>query len=60
MQKLLKELIRNEIVHLKMLDCKAFSFLKETNAFKRSEKMKFKVFIEYLIKYDFIKEKRRK
>jgi hypothetical protein len=54
MQKLLKELIRNEIVHFKMFDCKAFSFLKKTNAFKKNEKMKSRAFIEYLIKYDFI------
>jgi hypothetical protein len=54
MQKLLKESIRNEIAHLKMFGCKAFSFLKETDAFKRSEKMKSRAFIEYLIKYDFI------
>ncbi len=54
MQKLLKESIRNEIAHFKMFDCKAFSLLKETNALKRSEKMKSRIFIEYLIKYDFI------
>ncbi len=54
MQKLLKELIRNEITHLKVFDCKAFSFLKETDALKRSEKMKSRAFIEYLIEYDFI------
>jgi hypothetical protein len=54
MQKLLKELIRNEIVHFKMFDCKTFSFLKKTNAFKKSEKIKSWAFIEYLIKYDFI------
>jgi hypothetical protein len=54
MQKLLKESIRNEIAHLKMFDCKAFSFFKETNAFTKSEKMKSRAFIEYLIKYDFI------
>jgi hypothetical protein len=54
MQKLLKESIRNEIVHFKMLDCETFSLLKETNAFKRSEKMKSWTFFEYLIKYDFI------
>jgi hypothetical protein len=33
MQKLLKKLIRNEIVHLKMFDCKTFSLLKKINAF---------------------------
>ncbi len=54
MQKLLKELIRNEIAHFKMFNCKTFSFLKETNAFKKNEKMKSRAFIEYLIKYDFI------
>ncbi len=54
MQKLLKESIRNEIAYLKVFDCKAFSLLKKTNALKRSEKMKSRAFIEYLIKYDFI------
>jgi hypothetical protein len=37
-----------------MFDCKAFSFLKETDALKKNEKMKSRAFIEYLIKYDFI------
>ncbi len=54
MQKLLKESFRKKIIHLKMFDCKAFSLFKETDAFKRSEKMKSRAFIEYLIKYDFI------
>jgi hypothetical protein len=54
MQKLLKELIRNEIAHFKMFDCKTFSFLKKANAFKKNEKMKSRAFIKYLIKYDFI------
>ncbi len=54
MQKLLKESIRNEIAHLKLFDCKAFSLLKKANALKRSEKMKSRAFIEYLIEYDFI------
>ncbi len=54
MQKLLKESIRNEIAHLKMFDCKTFSLLKEADALKRSEKMKSRAFIEYLIEYDFI------
>ncbi len=54
MQKLLKKSFRNEIAHLKMFDCKAFSLLKEINALKRSKKMKSQAFIEYLIKYDFI------
>jgi hypothetical protein len=54
MQKLLKESIRNEIAHFKMFDCKTFSLLKEADALKKNEKMKFRTFIEYLIKYDFI------
>jgi hypothetical protein len=54
MQKLLKELIKNEIAHLKMFDCKAFSLLKEADALKKNEKMKSRTFIEYLIEYDFI------
>ncbi len=54
MQKLLKESIRNEIAHLKMFDCKAFSLFKETDALKKNEKMKSRAFIEYLIEYDFI------
>jgi hypothetical protein len=54
LQKLLKELIQNEIAHLKMFDCKAFSLFKETDALKKNEKMKSRAFIEYLIKYDFI------
>jgi hypothetical protein len=54
MRKLLKESIRNKIVHLQIFDCKTFSLLKETDALKRSEKMKSRAFIEYLIEYDFI------
>jgi hypothetical protein len=54
MQKLLKKSIRNEIAHLKMFDCKAFSFVKKIDAFKKNDKMKSRAFIEYLIKYDFI------
>jgi hypothetical protein len=54
MQKLLKKSIRNEIVHFKMFDCKAFSLFTKTDALKKNEKMKSRAFIEYLIKYDFI------
>jgi hypothetical protein len=54
MQKLLKKSIRSEITHLKIYDCKAFSLLKKVNALKKSEKMKSRAFIEYLIEYDFI------
>ncbi len=54
MQKLLKKSIRNKIAHFKMFDCKAFSLLKKVDAFKKNKKMKSRVFIEYLIRYDFI------
>jgi hypothetical protein len=54
MQKLLKKSIKNEIAHLKVFDCKAFSLLKEADALKKNEKMKSRAFIEYLIEYDFI------
>jgi hypothetical protein len=54
MQKLLKKSIRSEIIHLKIYDCKTFSFLKKADAFKKNEKMKSRAFIEYLIKYNFI------
>jgi hypothetical protein len=54
MQKLLKRLIRNKIIHFKMFNCKAFSFFKKTDAFKKNKKMKSRAFIEYLIKYNFI------
>jgi hypothetical protein len=54
MQKLLKESIRNEIAYFKVCNCKAFSLFKETNTLKKSEKMKSRVLIEYLINYDFI------
>jgi hypothetical protein len=54
MQKLLKELIRNEIVDFKMFNCKTFSFFKKINALKKNEKMKSRTLIKYLIKYDFI------
>jgi hypothetical protein len=40
MQKLLKNSIRNEIVHLKMFNCKTFSFFKKINAFKKNWKDK--------------------
>ncbi len=54
MQKLLKESIRNKIAHVKMFDCKAFSFFKKADILKKNEKIKSRAFIEYLIKYDFI------
>ncbi len=52
--KIAEKSIKNEIAHFKMFNCKAFSFLKKADAFKKNEKMKSRAFIEYLIKYDFI------
>jgi hypothetical protein len=54
MQKLMKQSIRNEIVHFKISDCKAFSLLKKTDAVKKNEKMKSRAFMKYLIEYDLI------
>jgi hypothetical protein len=54
MQKLLKKLIRNEIVHFKIFDYKAFSLLKKVDTFKKNKKMKCRALIKYLMKYDFI------
>jgi hypothetical protein len=54
MQKLLKKLIQNEIIHFKMFNCKTFSLFKKINALKKNEKMKSWTYIENLIKYDFI------
>jgi hypothetical protein len=67
MQKLLKESIRNEIVHFKVFDCKAFSLLKKTNALKRNEKMKSRAVIFNETKFfdtykavDLFKKEKRK
>jgi hypothetical protein len=54
MQKLLKKSIRNEIAHFKIFNCKTFSLFKKIDALTKSEKMKSREFIEYLIKCDFI------
>jgi hypothetical protein len=40
MQKLLKESIPNEIVHLQIFNCKALSLFKKADALKKNEKMK--------------------
>ncbi len=53
-QKLLKKSIQSEIIFFKVYDCKAFSRLKKIDVLKRNEKMKSRVFIEYLIEYDII------
>jgi hypothetical protein len=52
--KLIKQFInKHEVFLLKIFKCKTFSLLKKANTLKRSEKMKSKVFVEYLVKYDF-------
>jgi hypothetical protein len=45
---------QHQLFNLKIFQCKTFSLLKKANAFKKIEKMKSKVFINYLTRYDFI------
>jgi hypothetical protein len=55
LQRLLKEsLIRWELNHLKIFDCKTYVLLKDANVSSRSEKMKARAFVDYLIGYDSI------
>ena len=44
--------IRWKLFHLKIFECKNYS-LKKLNAFSRSQKLKPRAFIDYLIDYDF-------
>jgi hypothetical protein len=54
LQRLLKKSIRWELDHLKMFDCKTYVLLKESDVSSRSEKMKARAFVNYLIDYDSI------
>ncbi len=55
MQRLLKEsLIRWELNHLTIFDCKTYVLLKDANVSPRTEKMKARAFVDYLIDYDSI------
>ncbi len=54
LQRLLKESIKWELDHLKIFDCKTYVLLKESDVSSRSEKMKARAFVDYLIYYDSI------
>ncbi len=54
LQRLFKKSIRWEIDHLKIFDCKAYVLLKDADVSPRSEKMKARAFVDYLIDYDSI------
>jgi hypothetical protein len=54
LQRLLKKSIRWELNHLKIFDCKTYVLLKESDASSRSEKMKARAFVNYLVDYDSI------
>jgi hypothetical protein len=41
-----------EISHLKIYDCKTYSLLKDKDVSLKSEKLKSRVFVDYLIDYD--------
>ena len=54
MQKLLNQSIKKELFHLRVYDCKAYPLFKNADASPKSEKMKSRAFINYLIEYDSI------
>jgi hypothetical protein len=41
-----------EILHLNIYDCKIYSLLKNKNVFLKSEKLKSRAFVDYLINYE--------
>jgi hypothetical protein len=53
LQRLLKKSIRWKLDHLKIFDCKAYVLLKGSDVSSRSEKMKARAFVNYLVRYDF-------
>jgi hypothetical protein len=52
LQKLTNQPIRHELAHLKVFGCKAYSLLKGADAPPKSEKLKPRAFVGYLIGYD--------
>ncbi len=54
LQRLLKKSIRWKLDYLKIFDCKTYVLLKESDVSSRSEKMKARAFVDYLIDYDSI------
>ena len=53
-QRLTKQAIKWKIFHLKIFECKTFSLLKNADKSSKSEKMKSKTFVDYLMNYDSI------
>ena len=53
-QRLIKQIIKWKIFHLKIFECKTFSLLKNANKSFKNEKMKSKTFIDYLMNYNSI------
>jgi hypothetical protein len=54
LQKCLNESVKWELFNLKMFDSKTYVLLKDSNASARSEKLKARAFVRYLIEYDSI------
>jgi hypothetical protein len=54
LQPLFKKSIKWKLDHLKIFNCKTYVLLKDANVSSRSEKMKARAFVDYLIDYDFI------
>ncbi len=54
LQRLLKKSIKWKLDHLKIFDCKTYVLLKESDVSSRSEKMKARAFVDYLVDYDSI------
>jgi hypothetical protein len=54
LQRLLKKSIRWKLDHLKIFDCKTYVLLKRSDVSSRSEKIKARAFVDYLIDYDSI------
>ena len=52
LQRVAGKQMRHEIFHFRMFECKAYLFLKDKDKSPKSEKMKSRTFIGYLMKYD--------
>ena len=52
LQRVAGKQVRHEIFHFRMFGCKAYPFLKGKDKFLKSEKMKSRAFIGYLVGYD--------
>ncbi len=54
MQKLINQSIRHKIDHLKGYECKTYSLLKKIDVSTRDNKLRSRVFVDYLIDYNSI------